>query len=499
MMLAAALLRLPTLARAYWVDEGISVGIAGHRLTRLPGLLRLDGSPPLFYVILHFWVRVFGSSEVSTHLLTLLTSLAIIPLAWWAAEQVFGRSAAVCAGLLATTSPFLAWYGTETRMYPLACGLSLVAVTMTVRAVRDRDLRHVVWATVAFVALIYTHNWGLYLLVATAGVVGFRALQTHDRQALVCLGAALAVLSLAYLPWLPFFLAQARATGAPWAVRPPIGDIFADPSTALAGTLGAIVVPILAVSVLAVRGALQAAEADLAALILTIAGVTVLEGWLAAQVDPSWASRYLAAPLAPALLGLAGVLGASMGGRRVAQVMAVVLAAWSVIGSFLPDSNARYAKSNVGAVTRAAEPLLSPGDLVVVAQTEQLAVTAHYLQPGLEYATPTGPVPDPRVVDWRHLTDRLVAADPCQTIAPEVAALPMGAHILVVTPFKRVGASGTRWSYAVNMQVTRVNQLLFDDPGLRLIADFSRGVTPRPFSPVVGILFAKEADSSPCS
>jgi hypothetical protein len=33
LVVGAAALRLPTLTRAYWVDEGISVGIAGHPLT----------------------------------------------------------------------------------------------------------------------------------------------------------------------------------------------------------------------------------------------------------------------------------------------------------------------------------------------------------------------------------------------------------------------------------------------------------------------------------
>ena len=222
---------------------------------------------------------------------------------------------------------------------------------------------------------------------------------------------------------------------------------------------------------------MRTAEANLAALILAVAGITVLEGWIAAQLDPSWTSRYLAVALAPALLGVAGVLGASAGGRRVVQVTAVVLAVWSVIGSLIPDANARYAKSNVAAVARAAGPHLSPGDLVVVTQTEQLAVTSPTTCPPASiFATPLGAVGDPHVVDWRHLTERLAGADPCQTIEPQIAALPTGAHVFVVNPFHRVGASGTRWSYAVNVQVNRINELLFDDPGLRLVSAFNAAI-----------------------
>ena len=69
LVVLAFLLRVPNLGRAYWIDEGISVGIASHPLRQIPGLLRQDGSPPLFYVVLHFWMQAFGNSPVNTHLL----------------------------------------------------------------------------------------------------------------------------------------------------------------------------------------------------------------------------------------------------------------------------------------------------------------------------------------------------------------------------------------------------------------------------------------------
>src|SRR5579862_1591337 len=175
MVVLAAALRLPNIDRAYWVDEGISIGISSHHLTQIPALLRLDGSPPLFYVLLHFWIRAFGTSEVATHLLPLLTSLLLIPVAWWCARTLFGPTAGRYATVLAATNPFLAWFSTETRMYPLICGLAMVGVTMAVRASRDRRAQDAVWAVLCLAALIYTHNWGLYVVVATAAVLLFVA------------------------------------------------------------------------------------------------------------------------------------------------------------------------------------------------------------------------------------------------------------------------------------------------------------------------------------
>ena len=37
-----------------WLDEAQTVGISRLGLTSIPGALRHDGSPPLFYFVLHF-------------------------------------------------------------------------------------------------------------------------------------------------------------------------------------------------------------------------------------------------------------------------------------------------------------------------------------------------------------------------------------------------------------------------------------------------------------
>src|SRR5687767_12138522 len=41
-----------------WLDEALSVNVAHLPLSELPETLRHDGSPPLYYVLLHFWTRV---------------------------------------------------------------------------------------------------------------------------------------------------------------------------------------------------------------------------------------------------------------------------------------------------------------------------------------------------------------------------------------------------------------------------------------------------------
>src|SRR5439155_25808802 len=103
----------------FWIDEGLSVGISRHAITDIPGVLRLDGSPPLYYWLLHWWMEVFGRSEAQTHAFSLLCAMLTIPAAWWAGRSLFGeRTGWALAGLTAI-NPFLTSYAQETRMYAL--------------------------------------------------------------------------------------------------------------------------------------------------------------------------------------------------------------------------------------------------------------------------------------------------------------------------------------------------------------------------------------------
>jgi len=499
LVVLAALLRLPNLGRAYWVDEGISVGIASHHLSQIPGLLRHDGSPPLFYVLLHFWVRVFGGAQVSTHLLSLLISLADVVVAWWCARRLFDAQIARWAALLAATSPFLNWYSTETRMYPLVCGLAMIAVTCSVTALRRHSRRDLAGAVVAFVALLYTHNWSLYLFALTAAVMMVWALVRRDRAAAGWIVLASLAVTIAYVPWMPSLLAQLHHTAAPWAVQPTLGDLFVDPASVVGGTMSLIVGPLFSAAALLTWVWRTPADNEVTAVIGGIGLLTLLAGWLVAQVDPTWTSRYLAVALGPLLLALAACLGGTWLGRRVALAGVVVLVVWSVVGSLLPDSNATYAKSNVAAIAAAARRYLAPGDLVVVTQTEQVAVLEHYLPPGLHYVTPTGPVADPTVVDWRDLVHRLQQAGPCRDVAPAIDALPPGAYVLLVNPYKHLGATGTTWARTVNAQVAAVNRMFANDRGVVDLRVFEQGISPKPYSAVVGSLFMRTAFPATCS
>jgi len=219
-----------------WLDETLSVNIARLPLSRLPEALRHDGAPPLYYVVLHGWMEVFGTGTIAVRALSGLFAVAALPFMWVAGRRLGGRRMAAVALVVLAASPFAVRYGTEARMYSLMTLLALLGWLAL-----DDLLQRFSWPRAVAVAvltglLVLTHYWSLYLLAVAATVVGVRAVRGRSprsdgrsgpgtgeaRRALV----AMAVGGLAFLPWMPSFMYQLHHTGTPWAGRPDVRILF---------------------------------------------------------------------------------------------------------------------------------------------------------------------------------------------------------------------------------------------------------------------------------
>jgi mannosyltransferase len=451
LMALSGLLRWEGRRTWFWIDEGISVGIASHPLAELPAVLRQDGAPPLYSVVLHFWMRLFGDGEAATHSLSWLFALACVPLAWWAGRTVFGERTGRVAAVLAAGLPFLTTYANETRGYTLLAFVSLLVATTCTRAFLHGDRRMLPAFVVALVAMLYTHAWGVYVACAAVAAVGVLWLRSHYRRPRLARDAALGfgVAALCFAPWVPILVHQARHTGAPWSRVPApedalrqLGELAGDPRVLFAFLVAAAaLVPLLTGDGRVGR------EARTVQFLGVLFLLPVVLAWVGTQIEPSWASRYLAVVLGPALLLVAhGLARAGLHGV-VALLVAVCLWADPVarLAGEAPDPRAAR-KSNVRTVTSAFADTLRPGDVVVSTQFEQVPVLRYYLRtPGLRFATPLGPVPDPTVADWRDAEARLAAADVRAVLRQVVDPLPPGTHVVLVSPRLRPPADVPEW------------------------------------------------------
>lgn len=460
---AALALRSRALGAPLWMDEGMSVGIASHSLSAIPHLLRLDGSPPLYYVVLHLWMGAFGSGERAMHALSALFAVLSVPAAFWAGWRLFGRWSGVAAAALAALSPLLGLYADETRMYALLFLLATLAAGAFAQAFIHRRRAWAPGFGVLLATVVYTHNWGAFFAVS-AGLAFLATIPFAERrQALLIDGAiGFGVALVLVAPWLPTMIFQSHHTGAPWSHVPHWHSLTNAVRRMLGGRqpeLLLLLVAALGVVIGLVRGPSERRRAFVATFVL--AAGTLMGAWLYSRMrTPAWATRYLTLVAAPLFLLLAGAL-LRAGPLGIAAIAVSFLGFWA--GH--PSQRTLEAKSNVREVATLLAPRLRPGALVLSPQPEQVPVLHYYLPPGLRYVTPLGMSADPRVMDWRDAMARYRSARYARVLHPLIRDMRAGQQLLLVQPlFHHPDA---QWTRAIRRTARRWHRALKREPGLR--------------------------------
>ncbi len=433
-----------------WLDEALTVNIASQPLGDLHRLLRHDGAPPLYYVLLHLWTGWFGTGDLGARSLSGVLGLATLPLAYFAGLRLGGldpdRRAWVGWGsvVVVATSPFAIRYSTEARMYMLEVFLVLAGYLALRRAMDAPSIGRLALVAVVVAALLYTQYWAVYLLAAVAAVLVWAALRRGGPEgsaAVRCLGA-LAVGGLAFVPWLPTFLYQARHTGTPWSLPyyPPTAAFYT--FSGFAGEQNvegyAAVLPLVLLVLLAAFGRSidrTRIEVELRTRRETrpeafVLAVTLTLGYVASYLSSSaFQSRY-AAIVFPLFVVLVAYGTLSFGWRPVRYGALGLVVVFGLLGGVRNAGTQRTQAGDVVAAMRARGA--AAGDVVAYCPDQLGPATSRLLPDGLaQYTFPTRS--GPRFVDWVDYADRngSDAADP-QAFARFVDARAAGHAVWLV-------------------------------------------------------------------
>ena len=129
LILVALAVRVPVLvATNLWLDEANSWLLAMYSLPALLANIRASPSSPLYFVLLKGWVQLFGESESTLRALSLVVSLALIPVTYTLGARTVSRRAAFLGALLLALSPVQLYYAQEARVYMLVTLLTTCTV-----------------------------------------------------------------------------------------------------------------------------------------------------------------------------------------------------------------------------------------------------------------------------------------------------------------------------------------------------------------------------------
>lgn len=185
--------------QSLWRDEVDAIIFAGRDLS---GLLTLFVKPghngPLYYLILHFWIRLAGDSEFSVRFLSLTCGVLAVPLMFKLGRRWVGQRGALVAAFLCATSPYLIWYSQDGKMYALLLFLSMVSTYVYLLALERNRIYLWVSYLVLTAASMYVHL--LAVLLIPFHFLLFLVTWPRYPHALRSWLATFAILALPYIP-----------------------------------------------------------------------------------------------------------------------------------------------------------------------------------------------------------------------------------------------------------------------------------------------------------
>lgn len=163
-ILLATFLRLFRLGyQSLWFDEAISFTRANMSLPETLHQTLTVLHPPLYSLILHFWLKV-GHNETLLRFPSVAFSVLALPLAYQLGRLCVSRRVGLMAALLLALNPFHVWYAQEARMYSMLMLFALSAVYFFLHTIRDDDnLRSWIGLVVSCVLAYYTHYFAFFI------------------------------------------------------------------------------------------------------------------------------------------------------------------------------------------------------------------------------------------------------------------------------------------------------------------------------------------------
>lgn len=193
------------LIQPFWRDEAFSFIMAKKNLLEIAFLSARDFNPPFYYFILHYWAKIFGSSEITLRSLSIVFYMATVYVGFLFLTDFFKMKLkkALFYTFFIAINPLLLYYAFEARMYSMFAFFSVLS----------------------FYSL-YKKNLPLYIVSSILG------LYTHYFMILVIIIQYLLhkfkqnIIFLSYLPWIVFVLVNKNfSLGSFWIKSPGIESL----------------------------------------------------------------------------------------------------------------------------------------------------------------------------------------------------------------------------------------------------------------------------------
>jgi mannosyltransferase len=184
-----------------WLDENFTLRLVYGPFDQMMHYVIRDAvHPPLHYVLMWGWVRLFGFDQIQTRLFSAIVGVLCVPLMFLVGRRLFNPRTALIAAALLVVSQCAVYYSQEGRMYSLSLMLALSVVLFFLRALHEQQTSDWILFLAFSILTLYTSYYAGFILAAVAGAV-FIYRREYPLPRLWLISTPI-IIAAALLPWL---------------------------------------------------------------------------------------------------------------------------------------------------------------------------------------------------------------------------------------------------------------------------------------------------------
>jgi 4-amino-4-deoxy-L-arabinose transferase-like glycosyltransferase len=204
-------------------DEPFSIFHAQLDFPLIIQQLSYYNNPPLFEIILHLWIKLFGISEVSVRFPSLIFSVLTVYFIYKTGKEFFTYRIAVITSLLFTFSNYHVLFSHEARVYALFALLTAMSMYFFMTIVKkNNDIKYYFLLLAINALLLYSHYFGFFVIIIQS--IAFLLLEECRKKGLNKYLIYLVLLIVFYIPHINILMERfVEATGHGTWLKAPIG------------------------------------------------------------------------------------------------------------------------------------------------------------------------------------------------------------------------------------------------------------------------------------
>jgi hypothetical protein len=192
-------------------DEPFSVYFAQMDISDILRHLKPGNNPPLYDLFLHYWIKIFGISEIAVRVPSLIFVSITAAFIYKIGNEFFSRWSGIVAGLLFSFSNYATYFSHEARAYALFGMFTAISFYLFLKWLNDRSTSaQLVLYALVNALLLYTHYFGIMVIGLQ---VAFALLFSRTEvKKLKRFTVPLIVSLLLFAPYIPVVIAQFSVT-----------------------------------------------------------------------------------------------------------------------------------------------------------------------------------------------------------------------------------------------------------------------------------------------